>query len=150
MVHQLTYQGEPWRVETVGGSHDGAGIRSVGVLFVHEPTGHQLLGSLNPADVGRPTDARLTEALASAIGALRANAPRVYRHDVGSKIGFMIIHSMYRQSSRDPELAHRPGYVSSHSYEILDEPTTRRALSKFFGWSDADIDARLRDAARAD
>jgi len=80
LPYAFEYNGKRWRAERTGGSHDVEGLHSVGVAFVCEPTGTTVYSSLNPVDVERPTDARLIDALESAllqdqrIGVLTLNA----------------------------------------------------------------------------
>lgn len=146
VVHYLNYNGDRWRVETTGISHDSTGVRSAGADFIHEATGRHLVGRLNPADVERPTDVRLTEALEATLAALRAKVPAVFRRTVGEQTRFVILHSMYTVVEHKPEVAGRVGYSFSTSQRILDEVTTRSELTKFFGLSATQVDALLRDA----
>jgi hypothetical protein len=64
MVHQFTHGGDRWRAESTGTSHEADGIQSAGVWFIHEASQRRILARLNPVDVAKPTDARLSEALA--------------------------------------------------------------------------------------
>jgi hypothetical protein len=148
VVHYVNYENERWRVETTGGSRDVGGMKSAGALFVHEETGRRVPGQLNPVDVERPTDARLIEALTAALGDLRSTVPTVLSHKVGDQTGFEIVHSMYTLVGQESTLVEKFGYSFSTSQVILDEPTTRRDLSKFFGLSAVQIDELLRDAPR--
>jgi hypothetical protein len=149
MMHRLEHEGERWRAESTGTSHDTGGIRSAGAWFTHEATGRRPIGSLNPSDMDRPTDARLAEALQVKLSELRRKVPRVFSHRMkDGREGFEITHEMYTWMEVDPTKSARPGYIGSQKHALVDEATLRHDLRLFFAVPDDQINDVVERARR--
>jgi hypothetical protein len=138
-----------WRAESTGTSHEADGMKSAGVLLIHEPSQRRILGRLNPADVAKPTDARLSEALAANLADLGRKLPAIFVHELDDgREGFEILNETYVSFVVDPNNT-KPGYTFTDRHALIDESTTRHDLSKFFGATERQIDALIERARRS-
>jgi hypothetical protein len=131
MLHQFTdHTGRHWRAETTGVSHEGDGVSSVGVWFVDEATDTRFVGSLNPADVERPTEPRLLDALQATLrDALDDDKPAVMKMQNEPEM-FHINHERYVRFVRDPAHEGRAGYMASERLITMDEVALRDELQR--------------------
>jgi hypothetical protein len=130
MLHEFTDQaGRRWRAETSGLSHEADGLRSVGVWFIDESSGWRVYGSLNPADVKHPTDARVVQALLQALRNKTEDKPTVMKLESNPEM-FHINDERYVQFVREPAHEGRAGYVATERLITMDEVALRDELPR--------------------
>jgi hypothetical protein len=142
MLHQFTdHAGHRWRAETSGLSHEAGGLHSVGVWFTDESSGWHIYGSLNPADVKQPTDARVLQALEQALRDKLEDKPIVMKMQSNPEM-FHINDERYVQFVQDPEQQGRPGYMASEQLITMDEVAVRDELRRL-GFDDDQVNAAV-------
>jgi hypothetical protein len=130
MHHFVDDHGRRWRVETSGLQRDVMGLKTVGVWFIDEVSDWRVYGGLNPADVERPTDQRLRDALLETLRDQIADKPVLIKLQGQPVEMFHINDARYVRLVRDPSKAQRHGYIGTESLTTFDEVALRDELRR--------------------